>query len=385
MFLIFLDEILELGVILIDLPGFLQKLPGFLELAVRKMQECQIGQIDDILAVEVHGNLQIALGKLRVSAFPGADGKLVVDLGVLAVDPEAFQKIFLSSLVVLQNAFGPASEEEGFPAFLVSCYVLVHGLKGIVRTSHHHLVVGVHDLVLGGEHLVDVLQGFLGVGLLLGVGFKLGITGQVIAGAFHVPMSHVVGGNLAVDGSVVLVSGLAFVEDLKDPVVIHVGFCVLAVLVELDGHLGVEDCQVDVAFGCVGQMVDCKHELLCELIVLLVALGYGCDIELFYDLRLKVEKKILIVLEVAVFRIPGHDLDQAGDNAVEVDVVSDASFRELDGKGNVLADGDFAKLPVLRERNESYVFHLFLHDMEYNKKKRKYKVKEKGGKRNFSL
>ena len=119
------------------------------------MEEGQVGEVDHILSVKVHRNLQIVLGKLGVSALAGADGKLVVDLGVASVQPQALQKVDLCAAVVFQHALCPAADEVGFPSLVVGGDIFVHGLQGIVRTAHHHLVVGIHYLVARGEHPVD--------------------------------------------------------------------------------------------------------------------------------------------------------------------------------------------------------------------------------------
>ena len=137
---------------------------------------------------------------------------------------------------------------------------------------------------------------------------------------------------------------LALVEDADDLVVVHVGLRVVAVLVELDCHLGIQDSQVDVALRCVGEVVDRKHELLRKLIVAFLALRDGGNVELFDHIRLHLKQDLLVVFVILVVRVPGHDLDQARDDAVDVNVISDTSLRELDGKRNVLADSDRPQL-----------------------------------------
>ena len=91
---------------------------------------------------------------------------------------------------------------------------------------------------------------------------------------------------------------------------------------------------------------------------------------------LKLKKQVLVVVEIGIGSIPGHDLDQTCDDAVEIDVIRDASLGKLDGKGDVLAYGDLSDLALFGEGNESDVLHLFLHDMEYSKKRGKYKEKK---------
>ena len=132
-------------------------------------------------------------------------------------------------------------------------------------------------------------------------------------------------------------------------------------------------------------MIDRKHEFFCKCIVLLVALGDCSYIEFLDHIGLELKKEVLVIVEIGILGIPCHDLDQAGHDAVEVDVIGDAALGKLDGKGNVLAYGDLSDFPFLGERYESDVFHLFLHNMEYNKKSGKYKVKRRVEKRIFSL